>query len=99
MMEPKEYLECLVKGIVDHPEEVKVEKKVDEMGVLLTLSVHKDDMGQVIGKQGSTAKALRTLARVNGMKSQARVNVKINEPGEGGEEKSMDSSSPEESGE
>ena len=82
MIEPKEYLEFIVKGIVDHPEDVKVEKKIDEMGVLLILSVHKEDMGQVIGKQGSTAKAMRTLARVNGMKSQARVNVKINEPGE-----------------
>ena len=85
MIEPKEYLEFIVKGIVDHPEDVKVEKKIDEMGTLLILSVNKEDMGQVIGKQGSTAKAMRTLARVNGMKSHARVNVKINEPGESAE--------------
>ena len=90
MIDSKEYLEFIVKGIVDHPEDVKVDKKIDEMGVLLTLTVHKEDMGQVIGKQGSTAKAMRTLVRVNGMKSNARVNVKINEPGEGEESPSFE---------
>ena len=80
MIEPKDYLEYLVKGLVDNPDEVKVEKTIDEMGVLLSLEVNSADMGQIIGRQGATAKAIRTLVRVCGMKTQARVNVKINEP-------------------
>jgi len=80
MIEPKDYLEYIVKGLVDNPDDVNVEKTIDEMGVLLTLVVNPADMGQVIGRQGATAKAMRTLVRVCGMKTQARVNVKINEP-------------------
>lgn len=76
----QEFLEYLVKSIVDHPDEVKVERKVDEMGVLLTLKVHAQDMGQVVGRQGSTAKAVRTLLRIVGVKNNARVNLKIEEP-------------------
>lgn len=84
-MTPKdaEFVEYVVKSIVDHPEEVKAERRVDEMGVLVTLSVHPDDMGMVIGRDGSTAKALRTLLRVVGARNNARVNLKISEP-EGG---------------
>jgi predicted RNA-binding protein YlqC (UPF0109 family) len=74
------YLETLVKGLVDHPEDVKVTKTVDEMGVLMTLDVNQTDMGQIIGRKGATAKAIRTLLRVAGMKNNARVNMKINEP-------------------
>ncbi len=81
--EDKEFLDYVVKQIVDHPEEVEIDRKVDEMGVLLTLTVHPDDMGQVIGRGGNTARALRTLLRIVGMKSHARVNLKIEEP-EGG---------------
>jgi hypothetical protein len=77
------FLEFLVKSIVDHPEDVKVERKIDEMGVLLTLQVHKDDMGQVVGRKGSTATAIRSLLRIVGIKNNARVNLKILEP-EGG---------------
>jgi len=80
MIEPKDYLETIVKGLVDNPDDVKVTKTIDEMGVLLSLEVNSEDMGQIIGRQGATAKAIRTLVRVCGMKSQARVNVKINEP-------------------
>lgn len=80
MTEPQEFLEYIVKGLVDNPGDVAVTKTVDDMGVLLTLDVNPEDMGQVIGRQGATAKAIRTLVRVCGMKSQARVNVKINEP-------------------
>src|ERR1700688_1652279 len=76
----QEFLEFVVKGLVDHPEEVKVSRVVDEMGVLLTLDLHPDDMGKVIGRSGNTAKAIRTLLRVVGMKHNARVNLKINEP-------------------
>ena len=77
------FLEALVKSLVDHPESVKVTRTIDEMGVLLTLDVHHEDMGKIIGRSGNTAKAIRTLLRVIGMKHNARVNLKINEP-EGG---------------
>ena len=79
----QEFLEYLVKSIVDHPDDVKVERKVDEMGVLLTLKVNPEDMGMLIGRQGSTAKAIRTLLRIVGTRNNARVNLKIEEP-EGG---------------
>jgi predicted RNA-binding protein YlqC (UPF0109 family) len=78
-----EFVEYMVKSIVDNPDEVKADRRVDEMGVLITLSVHPDDMGMVIGRDGSTAKALRTLLRVVGARNNARVNLKISEP-EGG---------------
>lgn len=79
-MNDQTFLEYIVKGLVHHPEDVVIERKIDEMGVLLTLSVHPSDMGQIIGKMGNTAKAIRTLVRAVGMKSNARVNLKINEP-------------------
>lgn len=80
-MEPdQKFLEDLVKALVDHPESVKINRTVDEMGVLLTLDVHAEDMGKIIGRSGNTAKAIRTLLRVVGMKNDARVNLKINEP-------------------
>ena len=79
----QEFLEFLIKALVDHPEDVKVDRKVDEMGVLLTLKVHAEDMGQIIGREGMTAKSIRGLVRVVGLKNHARVNLKIEEP-EGG---------------
>ena len=74
------FRDFVVKALVDHPESVVTTRTVDEMGVLLTLTVHPDDMGKMIGKDGNTAKSLRTLLRVVGMKHNARVNLKINEP-------------------
>jgi uncharacterized protein len=74
------FLEFVVKALVEHPNDVKITRTVDEMGVLMTLDVHPDDMGKVIGRQGNTAKAIRILLRVVGMKNNARVNLKINEP-------------------
>jgi len=82
-MDDKEFLEYVMKGIVNHPESVQVDRRVDDLGVLLTLKVHPEDMGQVIGKNGATARAVRTLLRIVGMKNDARVNLKIEEP-EGG---------------
>ncbi|MBM4177207.1 KH domain-containing protein [Candidatus Gribaldobacteria bacterium] len=79
----KEFLEFLIKALVDNPSDVKVDRKVDEMGVLLTLKVNPEDMGQIIGKAGSTARAIRNLVRIVGLKNHARVNLKIEEP-EGG---------------
>ena len=78
-----EFLEYIVKALVDHPEDVKIDRKVDEMGVLLSLKVNPEDMGQIIGKAGSTARAIRSLVRIVGLKNHARVNLKIEEP-EGG---------------
>jgi predicted RNA-binding protein YlqC (UPF0109 family) len=79
----QEFLEYLIKSLVDNPSDVSVSRKVDEMGVLLTLKVNPADMGQIIGRQGNTAKAIRSLLRVVGLKNNARVNLKIEEP-EGG---------------
>ncbi len=76
----QEFLEYTIKALVDYPHEVKIDRRVDEMGVLMTLDVNPTDMGKVIGRQGNTAKAIRTLLRVVGMKNNARVNLKINEP-------------------
>jgi len=83
MQDDQQFLETVVTSLVDHPESVNVNRTVDEMGVLLTLDVHAEDMGKIIGRSGNTAKAIRTLLRVVGMKNDARVNLKINEP-EGG---------------
>ena len=79
MDQDQKFLEYVVKALVDNPADVKINRTVDEMGVLLTLSVHKDDMGKVIGRSGQTAKAIRTVLRVVGMKNDARVNLKIEE--------------------
>jgi uncharacterized protein len=77
------FLDFVIKSLVDKADKVKVNRTVDEMGVLLTLDVDPEDMGKIIGRQGNTAKAIRTLLRVVGMKNNSRVNLKINEP-EGG---------------
>jgi predicted RNA-binding protein YlqC (UPF0109 family) len=76
----QEFVEYIVKNLVDHPEDVKTERTVDEMGVLITLHLNPEDMGQVIGRQGQTAKSIRTLLRVVGAKRKSRVNLKIHEP-------------------
>jgi len=80
MEQDQEFVEYIVKALVDHPEAVKTERVVDEMGVLVTLHLSPEDMGQVIGRMGQTAKAIRTLLRVVGAKHKARVNLKIYEP-------------------
>jgi len=83
----KEFVSMVVKSIVDNPDDVIVERNVDEMGVLVTLQVNPEDMGYVIGKDGSTAKAIRTLLRIVGARNNARVNLKIIEPEGGNAEK------------
>ena len=76
----KVFLEYIVKALVDNPNDVKIDRTVDEMGVLISLTVNPADMGKIIGRMGNTAKAIRTLLRIIGMKNNARVNLKINEP-------------------
>lgn len=82
----KEFVEYIVKALVNHPEDVEVRRSVDDMGVLLELTVNPEDMGKVIGKAGATAKSIRTLLRVVGSRDDARVNLKIVEP-EGAEDR------------
>ena len=79
-MKDQEFVEYVVKALVDNADKVKVERRIDEMGVLITLDVDAADMGKIIGRDGATAKAIRTLLRVVGMKNNSRVNLKINEP-------------------
>ena len=76
----KVFLEYVVKALVDNPNDIKIDRTVDEMGVLISLTVNPADMGKIIGRMGNTAKAIRTLLRIIGMKNNARVNLKINEP-------------------
>ena len=80
MEQDTQFLDYIIKGLVDNPSDVKIKRTVDEMGVLLTLDVNAADMGKVIGRMGNTAKAIRTLLRVVGMKNNSRVNLKISEP-------------------
>ena len=80
----KDFVEFVIKSIVSQPDKVVVNRTVDDMGVLLTLQVAKEDMGKVIGRSGQTAKSIRILLRVIGSKENTRVNMKIIEP-EGGE--------------
>ena len=76
----KDFIEYIVRQIVGSPDDVEVTRTVDEMGVLITLKVAKEDMGRLIGKNGQTAKSMRILLRVIGSKNNARVNLKIVEP-------------------
>ena len=81
-----QFLDYVIKALVENPKDVKINRTVDEMGVLMTLDVNPADMGKIIGREGNTATAIRTLLRVVGMKNNARVNLKINEPAGGTKE-------------
>lgn len=73
----QQFVEYVVKTLVEHPDDVVVERMIDEKGVLLTLTVNPEDLGRVIGKRGGTAQSLRTLLRALGTKNDARYNLKI----------------------
>lgn len=77
----QEFVETIVKPLIDHPDEVVTSRTVDEMGVLIQLTVNREDMGKVIGREGRTAKAIRLLLRVFGSRNNSRINLKIVEPG------------------
>ena len=74
------FIETLVRAIVNNPDDVKTARTIDERGVLITLDVNPTDMGYVIGREGQTARSMRTLLKIVGAKHNARVNLKINEP-------------------
>lgn len=76
----QEFLTYVAKCLVDHPEDVHIERRVDEMGVLLSLKVNAADMGQIVGRLGATAKSIRNLLRIVGIKNNSRINLKIEEP-------------------
>lgn len=76
----RDFVEFIVKQLVTNTDEIEVTRAIDEMGVLITLKVAKEDMGRIIGKNGQTAKAIRVLLRIIGSKNNARVNLKIIEP-------------------
>lgn len=76
----QQFVEFVVKSLVNHPEDVSTERKVDDQGVLITLHVNPEDMGYVIGKQGQTAQALRILLRTVGAKADLKVHLRIYEP-------------------
>ncbi|MEK7535244.1 MAG: KH domain-containing protein [Patescibacteria group bacterium] len=76
----QEFVESIVKAIVDHPEEVVTGRTLDERGVLIQLTVNREDMGKVIGREGRTAKAIRSLLRVFGARNESRINLKIVDP-------------------
>lgn len=77
----QQFVEYIVKSLVGKPEAVKVDRRIDEKGVLLELTVDPEDLGRVIGKRGSTAQSLRTLLRALGTKNDARYNLKIVDTG------------------
>jgi len=86
----QEFVEFVVKSLVSQPDKVQVERRIDEKGVLLELTVDPEDLGRVIGKRGATAQSLRTLLRALGTKNDARYNLKIIDNGVGGNHSSDD---------
>ena len=76
----REFAEVLVKAVVENVDDVKIERIIDDRGVLLTAHVNPSDLGYVIGKKGATAKAIRTLLKAIGAKENSRVNLKIYQP-------------------
>jgi predicted RNA-binding protein YlqC (UPF0109 family) len=80
----QQFVEFIVKSLVSNPSAVKIERRIDEKGVLLELTVDPEDLGRVIGKRGATAQSLRTLLRALGTKNDARYNLKIIDNGVGG---------------
>lgn len=92
----QQFIEYIVKSLVNNPDDVKIERRIDEKGVLLELSVDPEDLGRVIGKRGATAQSLRTLLRALGTKNDARYNLKIVDTGEPGTKTAPASDAPHE---
>ncbi|OGJ51886.1 hypothetical protein A2335_04840 [Candidatus Peregrinibacteria bacterium RIFOXYB2_FULL_32_7] len=77
-----QFIEFIIKNIVDEPDKVVITRQTDDMGILIILKVAKNDMSKIIGKNGQTVKAIRILLHIIGSKEQNRVNLKIEEPAE-----------------
>ena len=90
----QQFIEYIVKSIVGNPDAVKVDRRIDEKGVLLELTVDPEDLGRVIGKKGATAQSLRTLLRALGTKNEARYNLKIIDNGSPAPSKQQDDTQP-----
>lgn len=89
----EQFVEFVIKSLVTKPEAVKIERRIDEKGVLLELTVDPEDLGRVIGKRGATAQSVRTLLRALGTKNDARYNLKIVDNGVGANASSSSTSS------
>src|SRR5580704_5279282 len=90
----QQFIEFVVKSLVGNPDAVQVDRRVDEKGVLLELTVDPEDLGRVIGKRGATAQSLRTLLRALGTKNDARYNLKIIDNGVGGPSRDREDQAP-----
>src|SRR4051812_45063859 len=88
----QQFIEYVVKSLVGKPDAVHIDRRIDEKGVLLELTVDPEDLGRVIGKRGATAQSLRTLLRALGTKNDARYNLKIIDNGVGGPSYASDDS-------
>lgn len=77
-----EFVEFVIANLAAYPEEIEINKTIDDLGILITLQAHKDDMGRIIGKNGQTIKSIRTLLKAIGAKREKRINLKILEPKE-----------------
>src|ERR1700743_2354455 len=93
----QQFVEFIVKSLVNNPDGVHIDRRIDEKGVLLELTVDPEDLGRVIGKRGATAQSLRTLLRALGTKNDARYNLKIIDNGVGSASSSDSSSTSDDS--
>ena len=75
-----DFVRYVMSNLVEHPDDLVIEKTIDDIGVLINLQSHKDDMGRIIGKNGQTIKSIRTLLRVIGKRENQKINLKILEP-------------------
>ena len=88
----QQFVEFIVKSLVGNPDAVQIERRIDEKGVLLDLTVDPEDLGRVIGKRGATAQSIRSLLRALGTKNEARYNLKIIDNGNGGNHRDSEES-------
>lgn len=77
-----DFVRYVIANLVENPDDIIIEKSIDELGILITLKLNKEDMGRIIGKNGQTIKSIRTLLRVIAKKENQKINLKIIEPTE-----------------
>lgn len=76
----QEFLEFIIKSLVDHPDDVRIERTIDDKGIFLKVHTHPEDMGQVIGRRGVTSEAIKSLLKIMAVKHSTRISMKIEEP-------------------